>query len=272
MPELPEVEVAARNLRQWMVGEVVAGVEAPDEKVLAAGTGAEWEAALCGRRCLGVARRAKYLLMDFEGGHTVVAHLRMTGKFVLVPAGESEPAYVRFRFLLTDGRRVLFRDMRRFGRAWLLPTAAVAAMPELAKLGPDAYLEPLGPRELAERARRSRRPVKTWLMDQTVIGGLGNICASEILFRARIAPERPADSLADEEIERLAAAIPDYLEWAIRAQSGPEIIYIAERRDANPFAIYGHGGEPCPRCGAALARKVIAGRSTFSCPVCQAPS
>lgn len=269
MPELPEVEVAARNLRQWLVGEVIAGIDAPDAKVLAAGTAAEWQGALCGRRCEAVTRRAKYLLLAFEGEHTVVAHLRMSGKFVLVSPDAAEPAHVRFGFVLPDSRRVLFRDLRRFGRLWLLPTASVARMPELAKLGPDAYLEPLGPEALAERARRSRRPVKTWLMDQTVIGGLGNICASEILFRARISPQRPAASLTDDELRRLAETIPDYLEWAIRTQLAPEITYLGERRAVNPFAIYARGGEPCPRCGATLARRVQAGRSTFYCPVCQ---
>lgn len=267
--------MAARNLRRWLVGERLAGVEVPDEKVLAAGTPAEWDAALAGRRCEGVTRRAKYLLLAFEGGHTVVAHLRMTGKFVLVEAGQAEPLHVRFRFLMSAGAapadraRVVFRDMRRFGRVWLLPTASVAAMPELAKLGPDAYLEPLPAPALAERAGRSHRPVKSWLMDQTVVGGLGNICASEILFRARIAPTRPADSLSEEEVRRLAETIPDYLEWAIRTQLGPEITYIAERRGSNPFAIYGRQGEPCPHCGTPLERKVIAGRSSFYCPVCQ---
>lgn len=271
MPELPEVEVAARNLREWMAGAVIAGVEVPDEKVLAAGTPREWNAALRGRRCEGVVRRAKYLLVAFEEGHTVVAHLRMTGKFVRLAPGDPEPEYVRFRFLLEGGARVVFRDMRRFGRVWLLPTAAVNAMPELAKLGPDATLEPLPPAELAERARQSRRAVKVWLMDQTVIGGLGNICASEILFRAGIAPDRPANSLTDEEIERMAQVIPDYLEWAIRRQAGPEITYIAERRDANPFTVYGRQGTPCPRCGATLERKALGGRSTFYCPACQKP-
>ena len=270
MPELPEVENAARNLRRWVVGEEVAGIEVPDARVLAVGAPAEWSPALIGRRCEGVVRRAKYLLLPFEGGHTVVAHLRMTGKFVLVRSGAEEPAYVRFGFVLGGGRRVLFRDMRRFGRVWLLPTASVAAMPELAGLGPDAYLEPLTVDALAERAGRSSRAVKVWLMDQTVVGGLGNICASEILFRARIAPTRPADSLTDDEIRRLAETIPDYLEWAIREQEGPEITYIAERRDSNPFSVYGRPGAPCPRCGAALARTVLGGRSTFHCPVCQA--
>jgi formamidopyrimidine-DNA glycosylase len=268
MPELPEVENAARNLRAWLGGRSLAAVEVPDTKVLAAGTPEEWHTVLRGRRCAGVQRRAKYLLLDFAD-HTVVAHLRMTGKFVCLPPGQPEPAQVRFRFLLLDGTRVVLRDLRRFGRLWLLPTAAVATMPELAKLGPDAYLEPLPPAELAARARRTRRAVKTWLMDQTVLGGLGNICASEILFRARIAPDRPADSLSDAELTRLAETIPDYLEWAIQAQAGPEILYLAERRDANPFTIYGRQGQPCPRCGTPLARTVLGGRSTFHCPACQ---
>jgi formamidopyrimidine-DNA glycosylase len=269
MPELPEAEVCARNLRAWMRGQRIAGVEAPDARTLANKSPAEWDAALRGRRCVHVTRRAKYLLIPFEGEQWVIAHLGMTGKFVLVEAGAAEPAHVCFRFLLEDGRRVVFRDMRRFGRLWLLPAAAVEQMPRLARLGPDAYQQPPTWQQLADRARGTRRAVKAWLMDQTVIGGLGNICASEILFRARIAPTRAVDSLRKEEWERLAATIPAYLQWAIQAQAGPEITYIAERRNANPFSIYGRAGEPCPGCGAPLSRSTIAGRSTFHCPRCQ---
>ena len=265
MPEL-QVEVAARNLRQWLVGEVIAGIDAPDAKVLAAGTAAEWQGALCGRRCEAVTRRAKYLLLAFEGEHTVVVHLRMTGKFVLVSPDAAEPAHVRFGFVLPDSRRVLFRDLRRFGRLWLLPTASVARMPGVGEIGAGCLSGTAGAEALAERARRSRRPVKTWLMDQTVIRGWATSAPARSVSRPHLAAA-PGRFPHRRRVAPPRRDDPDYLEWAIRTQLAPGSPTSASDAPST-VAIYARGGNPCPRCGfATLARRVQAGQapSTARC-------
>jgi formamidopyrimidine-DNA glycosylase len=269
MPELPEVEIHARNLRRWLDGKAVAECRVLDP-LLAEGTEAEEIEERARGRVLGVRREAKYLLIDLETGSTLVTHLRMTGRFVR-DAYAAGPAAkpTRLALELEGGERVRFEDRRRFGRAWTAPTPGVRELPELRDLGPDALKEPTSSARLGALAARTRRPVKTLLMDQRLIGGLGNICALEILYRAGIAPDRPAADLTGEEVETIARTIPGYLEWAIEAQSRRELIYLGERGAENVFTVYRRAGEPCPRCSTPIARTVLAGRGTYYCPGCQ---
>lgn len=267
MPELPEVEIAARRLRETVPGLEIEAVEIPDPQILQTGTAAEWQERLPGTHFRAVGRRAKYLLLELSSEETIVAHLRMTGKLVV----EARESVGRPRFIawLTGGRRLAFHDPRRLGQLWRRPTRALETTPELAPLGPDALEAPSSAARLREIAAGSRRSIKAWLMDQRVIGGLGNICAAEILFRVGLAPETRAGDLAPHEWERLASAIPAYLQWAIAAQWEGELKYLGERDAENPFALYRRAGAPCPRCGALIERRVIAGRGTYVCPACQ---
>jgi formamidopyrimidine-DNA glycosylase len=269
MPELPEVELAARSLRQWLVGRHVIALSVLDAKLAAPEMAERWSVALVGQECEGVERRAKYLLARFTGGHTLVAHLRMTGRFVHHTYLTSPPKSERLRLVLDDGTAVGFQDARRFGRIAVHLTSAVGDQPELASLGPDALLEPTSTQRLAGLAHGTRRSIKTLLMDQRLIGGLGNICAIEILYRAGIPPDTPAGDLTEDELARIAAAIPPYLRWAIDRQSRRELRYIGEPGAENVFSIYRRAGEPCPRCATPIVRTVIAGRGTFHCPICQ---
>jgi formamidopyrimidine-DNA glycosylase len=269
MPELPEVEIHARNLRRWLAGERVAGCEVLDPLLIEGQDAAPWHA-VAGREILGVRREAKYLLIDLAGALTLVAHLRMTGRFVHDPYSAGPPEKpTRLVLDLEGGGRVRFEDRRRFGRAWLAQTGRVGELPELAGLGPDALLAPTSYERLREWTRRSGRSIKTLLMDQRVIGGLGNICAIEILYRTGISPARPARDLTDEQVRDVARTIPAYLEWAIEVQSRRELIYLGEKGAENVFSIYRRAGAACPKCGSAIARTVIAGRGTFHCPGCQ---
>lgn len=271
MPELPEVELAARSLRRWLVGRRVAAVSVLDPKLAAPGVAERWSALLVGQQCEAVERRAKYLLAHFTGGHTLLAHLRMTGRFVQHTYVTAPPKHERLRLLLEDGTAVGFHDARRFGQVAVHPTERVDALPELAALGPDALAEPTSAERLAELARQRRQSIKALLMDQRLIGGLGNICAIEILYRAGIPPGAPAGELAGEELARIAAATPPYLQWAIDRQSRRELVYLGEPGAENVFAIYRRAGEPCPACATPIVRTVIAGRGTFHCPTCQPP-
>jgi formamidopyrimidine-DNA glycosylase len=267
VPELPEVEIAARRLQAGLAGRRIAAVTVPDPKILQTGTETEWRERLSGVVIRGVARRAKYLLIEMESGETILAHLRMTGK--LVVESENAGGKPRFVALLAGGGRLAFHDPRRLGQLWRVPTTALDDVPQLAALGPDALQEPSSAARLAALGSRSRRPIKAWLMDQSILGGLGNICAAEILFRVGLSPQKPALALSPEEWERLAAAIPEYLRWAIDAQWEDEMRYLGEREARNPFALYRRAGAPCPRCGAPIERRVIAGRGTYVCPGCQ---
>lgn len=266
MPELPEVEIAARQLREWLIGRRVTRVVCADERLLAGASEAEWNAALAGRQLQAVRRLGKFLFLDFAGETTAIAHLRMTGRFRREPATAPPPRGARL-FLYDDGeQRVTFVDPRRLGTFRVVTTAA--ALAGLA-LGPDALLAPPTPDRLREITRGRTASIKSVLMDQRHLAGLGNIGAGEILFRAGIAPDLPAGRLTEEQIERLAHEIPEYLRAAIAAQANREAIYLGERGAVNPFALYGRAGEPCPRCGTPVRRRTIAGRSTYFCPSCQ---
>lgn len=254
MPELPEVETIVRGLRPHVVGKEIVSVQAWDPQL------AHVPPALDLPVCVAsLSRRGKHILFGL-GDRVLVLHLRMSGRVLWAkrrPAGR-----VRLSLRLADGG-VHFVDPRRLG------TAAVVR--EFAgDLGP----EPLGDLTgLFSALRESRMPIKLWLMDQRKIAGIGNIYAAEILFRAGIAPTRPASSLSRAEVGRLQAAIPAVLEEAI-ACCGTTLgdgLYRGPQGEmgACELSVYGRAGEPCRRCGTPIQRTVLGGRGTYACPRCQ---
>jgi formamidopyrimidine-DNA glycosylase len=274
MPEGPEVEFAARSLRAWAEGRRVNAVEIdPRAKRIFRPAGPRvFAAALAGARVEAVRRIGKHLLLSLSKGGAplgVLAHLGMTGKWIRQPRGAEPPSHSRARLLLDDA--VLhFRDPRLFGRLRLVPRGRFEEVPELAALGPDPIADGVDPDRLAGLLARSRLPVKVRIMDQAVLPGVGNIYASEALFRARIDPRRPARALASPEVRRLARAVVDVLRASVAREGGDAITYVEEPGARNPFRVYGRAGEICPRCRRrALERLVQAGRSTFFCPACQ---
>lgn len=268
MPELPEVEVVVLNLRDWLVGRTVRKLTVRDRSLLQALSPTTWSRTLRNRRCVAVERRAKYFLMRFEGQRTIVAHLAMTGKIIKL-GGDDELSHSRLVLHLDDGSRLSFKDTRRFGKAWLLRDRELEAMPVLNRLGPDALLDRLTKQYLSEALARTRRPIKVVLMDQTVIGGLGNILASEVLFEAGVSPRKRAHRLTSAQVDQLRRVIPKICRRVIRKQRSPEVRYLGEPGSVNHFRMYQRHGEPCPRCGASIKRIVQAQRSTFFCPKCQ---
>lgn len=246
-----------RGLRSHVVGKALTAIEVGDPKLSPLRSALFLPATV-----KSVERRGKYVLFDF-GGQMLVLHPRMSGRVVWrkrKPRGQ-----VRLSLRFSTGG-VYFVDPRRLG------TAVVVAR----------FAEPLGPeprgdlRWLPTALARSRMPVKLWLLDQRKIAGIGNIYAAEILFRARIAPHRPANSLSPDEIGRLQKAIPTVLEAAI-ASCGTTLrdrLYRGPRGEIGKFcfelAVYGRAGQPCRRCGNPIERTVLGGRGTYSCPRCQA--
>lgn len=274
MPELPEVEIAARNLRRWTAGRRVLRVVAdPRGARLFRPEGAAHLSRLVkGARIGEVHRRGKNLLVDLARGRRragLWSHLGMTGKWVLRRAGEATPPHARLSLHLDDGRVVHYLDPRIFGRLRALP-GGVERFEEVHALGPDPLHDGVDPDLLLERLARTRRPVKVALLDQAVLPGVGNIYASEALFAARIDPRRRADGVTAAEARRLASAVVAAMRRAIRLQEGPEIRYVEESGAENPFRVYQREGERCPRCRVGrIERLVQAQRSSFFCPRCQ---
>jgi formamidopyrimidine-DNA glycosylase len=286
MPELPEVEIAARNLRTWTKGRGIDSVDADRgaRYVFRPAGPAAFARALRGARFRSVRRIGKNLLLSLEKDRApmgLLAHLGMTGKWLLRagvrgaqphrdPRHEDTPRFSRARFHLDDGSVLHFCDMRLFGRLRVVPGARFEEVPEIAALGPDPIEEGIDRGRLHEGLARSKLPVKVRILDQRLLPGVGNILASEALFRARIDPRRRSESLSRREAGALADAVLASVRESIALEEGPEITYVEEPGAENPFLVYAREGERCPRCRrAAIARLVQAQRSTFFCPRCQ---
>jgi formamidopyrimidine-DNA glycosylase len=274
MPELPEVEIAARNLRRWTAGRRIVQVETDPRarRIFRPQSRAHLERALAGARFGPVRRVGKHLLIGLvrDGAPLgLLSHLGMTGKWVLREGDADPPRHVRARLRLDGGSTLLYADMRLFGRLRVVPGARFEAVPELAALGPDPLEAGIEAGRLAEGLSRSRLPVKVRLLDQGLVPGVGNIQASESLFRARIDPRRGSGSLSRAEVARLAAEILASFRESIAAQEGTEITYV-EEGGQNPFQVYEREGERCPRCRRAEIRRIVqAQRSSYFCPRCQ---
>jgi formamidopyrimidine-DNA glycosylase len=278
MPELPEVEIAARNLRAWARGRRIERAEAEPraKRIFRPERPGAFVAALSGRRVGEVRRVGKHILLRLEdpagGGEALglVSHLGMTGKWLRRTGGEAAPSHSRARLHLDDGATLHYRDPRLFGRLRLVPGARFGDVPEVAALGPDPLEQGIDVARLSAGLARRRIAVKVALLDQALLPGVGNILASEALFRARVDPRRSARSLSRAEARRLAGAVLDAVKETIAREEGPEVSYVEEGAAENPFLVYAREGERCPRCRRALLRRVVqAQRSTFFCPRCQ---
>jgi formamidopyrimidine-DNA glycosylase len=275
MPELPEVETMVRGLRPALLGRIVERIEVHDPFLIQGCAAREFERRGRGVKVCEVGRRGKWVvitLADHRG--IIVIQPRMTGGFWLVEP--PRPQHIRLTFRLTKPTVMLwYCDPRRLGRIEWFAGPEEAAQAFARSHGPDA-LE-VGPEELAARLRRTRRGIKPSLMDQKVLAGIGNIYADEILFAARIHPERRASRLSKDEVLRLQRYIGEVLAAAIAAEGssfdadyrtvlGLEGGFLAQN------AMYGRQGEPCPGCSLPIERARIAGlisRSTYFCPRCQ---
>lgn len=267
MPELPEVELARRQLSRWLAGRAVVRAEADKTRILRGGDQQRFER-LKGR-LERAERKGKYLLLSFDHGEGLLAHLGMTGKFLRRPAGEAVP-WSRARLFLDDGAVVHYRDPRMFGQIVAAPAAQLRSLKAVSKLGIDPLAEGLTVAQLQEAIGDSRQALKVALMDQTRITGLGNIHAAEALFRARLHPSRAPRSLEAREWRALHKGIHATIAFALRAEDDEdEISYVEEPGAKNPFLIYGRAGTPCRRCRTIVKSFVQAGRTTHYCPSCQ---
>ena len=287
MPELPEVETVKRGLDRLLPGHTVASVKFDSPKSFP-NSPADVNQFLRGARVLGVRRRAKVLLIDLTSGYTLVTHLKMTGQLVFdspkehFGAGHPNDSLVahlpdkstRVTLGFEDGSSLFFNDQRKFGWMRLLPTDTVTDLPFIAKLGP----EPLEPgftwQVLRERLkRRARSNVKSALLDQTVLAGVGNIYADEALWGAKIHPSTLVGQVSARQIQRLHQELLAVLRLSIDQGGSSNHTYVdaeGNRGSYMKFAnVFRRDGQPCPRCGTTIAKLRVAGRGTHICPKCQ---
>jgi formamidopyrimidine-DNA glycosylase len=287
MPELPEVETVCRQLDPELAGRRIEALEVLDARWCRPTAPKKLEAAVAGATIEGLGRRGKYLLLALDGGRTLVMHLRMTGNLVLVEGEQKlDPSegrrlyeaersvserHLRARFSLDDGREVWFTDPRRFGEAFLIEDAKLEE--RFAKLGVEPLAEEFTPEALGAIAAGRIVPLKSFLLDQSGIAGVGNIYADEALFRARLHPLSPAGSMKPEHLEALHEGVIDALEAGIDGGGASIDDYRDGRGEKgtmqNEFLVHTREGKACPRCDGTIVRIVVSGRSTYYCPGCQ---
>ena len=282
MPELPEVETIRRGLLPVMEGRLItnAAVNRPDLRwPFPVGMADR----LTGKRVNTLRRRSKYILADLDSGETLIIHLGMSGRLLISGAllgnfHHDHPNPAKHDHVVLDmesGARVTFNDARRFGSMDLINTDRAETHPLLANIGPEPFGNGFSGPYLVDRLKSRNTPIKSALLDQSIVAGLGNIYVCEVLFRARINPTQKAGQIASARVAGLVPIIRDVLAEAIEAggsslrdyrQTDGELGYFQ-----HAFKVYGREGAPCvtPGCASTIARLVQSGRSSFHCPTCQ---
>ncbi len=270
MPELPEVETVVRNLRTPLVGRTITGLWYDWPKTLHSPPPAQFAARITGQTVQAINRRAKYILCELDHDILVV-HLKMTGRLYVAgrDAVFDADRWVHFRLDLDGGQQLRFSDSRKFGKVYLTDDLNSIT----GKLGPEPLEDDFTPDILRERLRGRHKIIKALLLDQTFIAGVGNIYADEALFRAKIHPLRPADSLTDDEITRLHGTIRAALNAGIQHEGASINWYRkpdgTQGESQKHFYVYGRDGEPCLTCGHVIHKRRVAQRGTHYCPICQ---
>lgn len=273
MPELPEVEVLRRSLLPHLLGDRIERVVVTNPALREPVDAARLRRAVRGRDILGLRRRSKYLLIDLEGGWTVVVHLGMSGRLTLAPGDAPAEPHEHVAFHLRSGRRLRLRDPRRFGLVFAVRTAEMETDPHFAHLGVEP-LEPGFSGDMLARAAEGRRgPVKAFLMDASVVVGVGNIYASETLYQAGVHPARSVARISRARWNRVADSAVAVLRQAI-TQGGTTLNDFADGEGNSGYfqvslSVYDREGEPCKACGRPVRRIVQSNRSTYFCPQCQ---
>jgi formamidopyrimidine-DNA glycosylase len=280
VPELPEVETVRAGIEQHVVGRTVAAAEVFNPRAvrrdLAGPDG--FAAAIAGRTFLGAERRGKYLWFALDDTEALLAHLGMSGQFIVGDPDRPLSPHVRVRFTFTDGGPDLrFTDQRTFGHLMVVPMhfeAGRVVPAPIVHIAPDPLEDAFDAKDFAARLTRKRTQLKRALLDQSLISGIGNIYADEALWRAKLHWARPTETLRPAEVSRLLEAVRDVLSEALKAGGTSfDALYVNVNGESGYFDrslnAYGREGEPCGRCATPIRRDAFMNRSSYSCPTCQ---
>ncbi len=275
MPELPEVELVAKSLDAMVKGRKIIVAELLRERLAPANPPAEFGIRLKDATITRVHRRGKHILFELDNAETLIAHLRMSGRFMLLPIERELPKYTHAIFYFEDEMRLVFQDTRHFGFMRIVETANLFETKELKKLAPEPFSDEFNPKYFRDVLKTSGKNIKEFLLDQTKVLGLGNIYASEALFLARINPQIVANKVSAKKANILFEKIREILAESIAHGStldvNPENIdgsYYAGGFE-NRWRVYDREKEPCVNCQTLLKRIVQGGRSTCFCSRCQ---
>lgn len=272
MPELPEVETVRRGLESQVSGKKIKEVDVLWPAIIASPAVDEFKKSLQNQGILRVGRRGKFLLFYLSDG-TLISHLRMEGKYILVKASESLDKHTHVVFRLEGDEELRYLDVRKFGRMSLVARGEEDGHPSLKKLGPEPTYDAFDYFYMKERLTKHKKSIKALLLDQSLVAGIGNIYADEVLFEAGILPERPASSIEETEAVRLYESIVTKMEAAVKA--GGTTIRTYENAFGetghfqNSLHVYGQTGQPCHICGTLIEKTKVAQRGTHFCPQCQ---
>lgn len=278
MPELPEVETIKRGLSTHLIGHKVQDIQILDPLRFSGPV-----EQIIGSTVTDIRRRGKGLIINFNNGYSLAIHVKMTGQLIyrgektknliLSPKVKNLPnSHTRVIFHLDQGAHLYYNDVRRFGWLKVIPSGSIETIPFFKSLGPEPF-ETLTLEYFCSTLQKNKKPVKSVIMDQQKIAGIGNIYANDALYKARIYPGRPANSLSEQELEALFRSIHEVLQFSIEHGAASNTNYVnalgQDGRYQNHFLVYGCTGELCGRCGGTIKRVVVGGRGTFVCKECQ---
>jgi formamidopyrimidine-DNA glycosylase len=272
MPELPEVETVRRGLNEFVRGRKIVAVRIAYERMIQSDL-AEFQTALIGQTILQVNRRGKYLLFDL-GEKTLVSHLRMEGKWLIFPKREM-PQNKHFHafFNLSDNQTLVYQDVRKFGTLELVTTTDLPAFFVRKKIGPEPTEEEFDLKTFKAQLSGSQKKIKPYLLDQSLVAGLGNIYVDEVLWLSKIHPSEIARNLSSQKVAVLRKSILSVLAEGVK-RGGSTIrsyknVLGLDGTMQNYLQVYGKAGQACSRCGKPIAKYKLAGRGTHFCPKCQ---
>ncbi|MBQ4211826.1 MAG: bifunctional DNA-formamidopyrimidine glycosylase/DNA-(apurinic or apyrimidinic site) lyase [Selenomonas sp.] len=273
MPEMPEVEIIRRYLDKMVQGQQIMSVDIVLPRMIKWPEPEKFRSLVTGQRIESMARRGKYLLMELTGGREVVFHLRMTGRLVYEPEGVNHDSHARVIFKLGNGASLVYGDTRTLGTIHGLQAGERWRLKGLSEMGPEPLSDDFTAEYLQGVAQKRKGAIKSFLLNQKYISGIGNIYADEALFLAGIHPQRPANMLTETECRKLAAAVNDVIAAGI-ADGGTTFRDYqngAGGKGGHQEHLYAYGrtGQPCRKCGTPMERITVGGRGTHFCPQCQ---
>ncbi|MDF7683076.1 bifunctional DNA-formamidopyrimidine glycosylase/DNA-(apurinic or apyrimidinic site) lyase [Lactobacillus sp. ESL0679] len=272
MPEMPEVETVRRTLLPLIKGKTIKQVTLWYPKIIASDPD-EFAKQVAGRQVLTIDRYAKYLLIRLSGDLTIVSHLRMEGKYRLTMVAAAKDKHDHVQFAFTDDTALRYNDVRKFGRMQLVATGTEQVVTGISKLGFEPNSAAFTTEFLAAGLSRKKKNIKSTLLDQTIVAGLGNIYVDEVLWETKIHPLSSANKIPKKKVAELHDNINKLIALAITRHGTTVHTYLDANGETGGFQkmlrVYGHQGEPCARCGSPLEKIKVNGRGTTFCPKCQ---